>query len=471
VTAIQRNSQHLLHLVNDVLDLSQVESGRMALSQGWADAKQILEEASAVVKSLFDSKGLYLTLEMEEDIPPIFCDRTRIRQVVINLLSNAGRFTPSGGVCIRGRVEKEFLVVSVADTGPGIPEEDQLRIFEPFQQADNSIRRQFGGSGLGLTISKQFIEMHGGKMWLESHAGQGTTFFFSLPLASALGEGQSPHAQNARRALIPGDEFGYRVRTRPSKASVPVLVPRLVVFEKEQGLERLLRRYLENTEILRVDTIMDAVEELNRSPAQALVVNLPPTDEAAEFNSAVQSKIPFGTPVISCWIPGEVEAARQLGVVQYLVKPLTREKLLTILGELPIPGGPRTILVADDEPDELHLFARMLESDPNGYQVLQVTNGKRALNMMRSRHPDLVLLDLVMPVMDGFQVLEVKQKDPAIRDIPVIVISSRDPAGEAITGNTLKVSYNSGFSTTNLLAFIEAVTQIFTSGQTNHRQV
>lgn len=461
IAAIQRSSQHLLALVNDVLDLSQVEAGRMALSKEWVSIKDMLEAAVSVVQGLFNTKGLYLRLEIPNSLPQVFCDQIRIRQVVINLLSNAGRFTAKGGVTVSCRVEKDHLIVSVADTGPGIPQEDQDRIFEPFQQADNSTRRLYGGSGLGLTISKQFVELHGGKMGLTSQPGQGTTFFFTLPLAPALDGEEALAQQRVRRSLLPGDEYGYRIRTRPSKAPPLQVAPRLVVLEKEQALQRLLTRYLPDTEVISAHSLPEAAAALGQSPAQALIVNMPPFED---LPAETLSVAPFGTPVISCWIPGEVEAASQLGVVQYLMKPLTRERLLAVLDGLPaqlgLPGGIKTILVADDEPDELHLFARMLESDSHNYRLLQATNGWRVLEMLRSRKPDLLLLDLIMPVMSGFQVLEEKRLDPEIRDIPVVVISSRDPLGQAVTSNTIRVSHNGGFATSHLLDIIQAVTKI-----------
>jgi CheY-like chemotaxis protein len=433
----------------------------MALSREWVSSTEMIQSAASVVESLFTSKNLYLTLNLQEPLPQVFCDQTRIRQVIINLLSNAGRFTAQGGVVIKGGLEKDSLLISVTDTGPGISEEDQNRIFEPFQQLDNSIRRLYGGSGLGLTISKQFIELHGGKMWLESQRGKGTTFLFSLPLAPSLNQEEARTTQRARRSMIPGDEYGYSLRTRPSRAPVPRLIPRLVVLEKEQSLQRFFTRYLQDSEIIATQTLAEAAAALSLSPAQALVVNLPPSDILSEEIIAIA---PVGTPVISCWIPGEVEAANQLGVIQYLLKPITREKLLSVLEELPVrlqlPDGVKRVMVVDDEPDELHLFARMLESAPQGYQVLQVSSGRRALEMLRRRTTDVILLDLVMPGMNGFQVLEEKQQDPAIRDLPVIVISSRDPLGDAITSNTIRISHSGGFSTNNLLELIQTVAEI-----------
>ena len=461
ISAVQRNSQHLLALVNDVLDLSQVEAGHMALSREWYSVTEMVQAAVAVVQGLFDSKGLYLKVELVNALPPIFCDQMRVRQVIINLLSNAGRFTSQGGVRIGCEVQNDQLILKISDTGPGIRQEDQARIFEPFQQLDNSIRRNYGGSGLGLTICKQFIELHGGKMWLESEPGHSTTFLFTLPLSPSLDQEEALANQRVRRGLIPDDNFGYTLHTRPSKAPVPHLIPRLIVLEKEQSLQRLLRRYLENTEVIATSTLAEAAGAIEGSSARALLINTPPFEDPSMELLAL---VPFGMPVISCWIPGEVDAARQLDVVQYLTKPVTRDKLLDILENLPredfLKDGIRRVLVVDDEPDELHLFVRMLESASHSYQVLQVTNGRRALDAMRNRKPDIVLLDLMMPVMNGFQVLEEMRGDPAIRDIPVIVISSRDPLGEAITSNTIRVSHNGGFSTSHLMEFIRMVSQI-----------
>ncbi len=466
IAAIRRNSQHLANLVNDVLDLSQVEAGRMALTKEWTALPAVIDAAIAAVKPFYESKGLYLRADVPADLPQIFCDGTRIREVIINLLSNAGRFTERGGVEVRCRREAAEIVVCVTDTGPGISEQDQKRIFQPFQQLDASTRRRYGGSGLGLTISKQFIEMHGGRMWVESPAGgpvdgqrpappfgPGTRIAFSLALESPLVVDQ-PSA-TVRRTLTPDDELGFRLRRRASRAHVGAAAPRLVVLEKERTLQRLLTRYLPEVEVTKTRDIDEAVQELSRSPAQALLVNASPLEA---IPPAALTGLPYDTPAVSCWVPGEDEAARRLGVVQYMVKPVAAEKLLEALDSL--QGDIRTVLVVDDEPDELHLFVRMLEADARDYRILQVTSGQRALDMLRTRRPDVMLLDLVMAGLDGFQVLEEKGRDPAIRDIPVIVISSRDPTGDPVVSNTLTVTHGRGLSVRNLLACIQAIGEI-----------
>jgi signal transduction histidine kinase/CheY-like chemotaxis protein len=455
IAAIRRNAQHLSTLVNDVLDLSQVEAGRMALSRERVSLQSTIADAQVVVKGLFESRGLYLRAEVGPDLPLVYCDETRIRQIIINLLSNAGRFTEKGGVILSCRAEGGDVLISVADTGPGIDEKDQKRIFEPFQQADVSTRRRHGGSGLGLTISKQFVEMHGGKMWLESTLGIGTTIHFTLPLDSTAPLLAGDPGSHLRRSLMQDDETGYRLRTRRSQAPPPKVTERLVVVDTELTLQRMLNRYLPGVEVEVAHDLPGAVDALRHSPAQALVINASPFEETP---TTAFSNLPFGTPAITCWLPGGHEAAKRLGVVEYLIKPLSREKLLAKLEGL--GTAIKTVLVVDDEEDELHLFARMLESGDHRYNILQVTTGARALSMLRSRHPDVLLLDLTMPGIDGFQVLEEKRRDPSIRDIPAFIISSRDPAGDPIVSNTLTVTQSAGFSQRNLIACIQALGEI-----------
>ena len=327
ISAIYLNSQHLSRLVDDVLDLSQIDANRMALNKGGASIQTIIDEATLTVKDFLDSKTLTLEVSLPPGLPEIYCDSMRIRQVILNLLSNAGRFTEAGKIGIRVVREEEQLVISVTDTGPGIAPDNLARIFEPFQQLDNSIRRLHGGSGLGLNISKRFIEMHGGKMWLESQLGTGTTFYFSLPLIPTISE-ITP--QNARRWFNTFEQIDYHLRTRTFKAPIPSLIPRLVILEKGKGLQRLLARHLNNYEIVSVVSLADAATELNRSPAHALIVNDLSLDDPIALK-AMLSLFPFGTPTIRCQVPGEDQTSSRMEIVRYLVKPISRESLLAAL--------------------------------------------------------------------------------------------------------------------------------------------
>jgi signal transduction histidine kinase/CheY-like chemotaxis protein len=453
IAAIQRNSQHLATLINDVLDLSQAEAGRMALTREQVHLPQVLESAVAAVRALFDSRKLHLEVEAPTDLPAVFCDGTRIRQVVLNLLSNAGRFTEKGGVRIEACVDGEDVVVSVRDTGPGISPKDQDRIFQPFQQLDDPIRRHHGGSGLGLAISKQLVAMHGGKMWLESDMGRGTTFYFTLPLAKSSSAGVA--GDDLMRWFNP--DYQYETRTRRFRAQFPEPLPRFVLLEKENSLLRWFDRYVDDVDIVTVRDIAQAISALTDSPAQALIINAPSLREVTGSADRLVD-LPYGTPAVSCWVPGEDEAARRLGVVRYLVKPVTREMLLSALEDLDMTV--ESVLLVDDQREVLRLFSRMLSSAENGYRVLRATSGQRALSLLRQRKPDVMLLDLIMPGVDGFQVLQEKSQDPSIRDIPVIVVSSRDPEGDPVVSDRLTVTRSGGIGLHELLDCIQAVTKV-----------
>jgi CheY-like chemotaxis protein len=212
-------------------------------------------------------------------------------------------------------------------------------------------------------------------------------------------------------------------------------------------------------EIIAVRDSDEAIRQLSRSPAQALIVNVPPLEETPMLTSQL-AHLPYDTPAITCWVPGEDDAARRLGIVRYLLKPITRESLLSALEEL--GEDVETVLLVDDEPEALQLFSRMIASARRSYRVLRATSGRRALDLLRERQPDVVLLDLIMPGLDGFHVLYEKGQDPSIREIPVVVVSSRDPAKEPIVSRALTVTRGGGLSVSHLLTCIRAVSEILT---------
>ncbi len=447
LAVVHRNSEHLAALVDDVLDLSQVASGQMALSNEWTTLNDLVDSAVVAVKPLFDAKGLTLETHVPSTLPPVYCDRTRVRQVLLNLLSNAGRFTERGGASVAIQRDGNALAIAVSDTGPGIPADKLSRIFEPFQQADSTIRRKFGGSGLGLSISKKFVELHRGRMWLTSEPHKGTTFYFTLPVQEPAGAGQPGAAQWA----FARDD--YNPRLRQSKAPHPKPLPRFIIVEPSHVLQRLISRYLAGVEVCAAFCIEEAVAELRRSPAHALIINSPRDDKVP----VGMTSLPFPTSIITCWVPGEKEAADSLGVVRYLLKPVKRELLLDAVGEV---GSVTTILIVDDEPEVLQLFGRILTAAGRCYRVLRASDGKRALDILRKRHPDLMLLDMVLPGMDGYAVLQEKARDPLIRDIPVIAITGQDPLGHQHVGNTITIRRSGGMTTKDLLALIRTLSGV-----------
>lgn len=444
---IRRNSQHLSSLIDDVLDLSQIEAGQMTLVKERLNLGEIIEAAAIAVRPLFASKNLYLRLDIPSALPAIFADRTRIREVLLNLLSNAGRFTESGGVEVRAWQEGGDVVVAVKDTGPGIAPEMRDRIFKPFQQLDTSLSRRYGGSGLGLSISRRFVELHGGQMWFESQVGAGTTFYFRLPV-----DPPARHDGSALRWLEPSWEFRERTR-RPAVTPGPV-APRLVLCDPHDTLRRLVERHLEGAEVVTLTSLEQAAEELAREPAQALLVNSSQIEATLEHLAAPEA-LPHGVPAIVCAIPGPYDAAHALGSEDYLVKPVSREQLVAALDRLHLKG--KTVLIVDDEPEAQRLFWRMLASTGRGYRILTAGDGCEALEIARVQLPDVILLDLIMPNMDGFQFLQIKSQDPALAEIPVILISARDPLGQPVTAKSVAITKGGGLSFGQILACLQAL--------------
>jgi CheY-like chemotaxis protein len=355
---------------------------------------------------------------------------------------------------VRAWREDTHIQVSITDSGPGIKPEDQARLFEPFQQLDTSIRRRHGGSGLGVNISKHFVEMHGGRIWMESQLGVGTTFVVSLPIA--LPDPGGGDGGSARRWINPYQE--YVPRTRLRVAPVPEMSARYIVLEQGQVLSRLLRRYLQDAEVVSATTWQTALELAAESPPTAFLVNtaaqptMPWAHDAA--GDVAQNGVPFDTPLFACWLPDD--ASRQLGVQRYLVKPVSGLALFDAVRDV-CPTA-RTILIADDEPDLLRMFRRVLAAAEGEYRVMTAESGVDALALLRETAPDLLILDLIMPGMTGFDLLKEKAQDPALAQIPVIVISSRDPNQQPIVSTQLLVARGGGLSARTLLDCVQALT-------------
>jgi len=452
LTVVHRNSEHLSELIDDILDLSQIEAGRWALTRERVMLQELVAAAVTSVKPLYQSKGLYLRIEFENDIPPVYCDRTRIREVLVNLLSNAGRFTDRGGVVVRCRNDGQQVTVEVEDTGPGIRPEDRERLFQPFEQLDGSIRRRYGGTGLGLSISKAFVELHGGTMSLESELGHGTTVSFTLPIDTPPDIVSGPN-----RWFSPYTE--YQERPKTSRAPLPKAKRRFVVWERGQLLGRILKRYAD-AEIVSVSNLEAAKDTLAQEPCEALLVNDTFDGPLARCFRDTPS-LPYETPIVLCNFPQDAAESGRASIISYLVKPVSRSALNSALNQL--EARPKTVLVVDDDPEALRLFQRMLIAQDPEVRVFRAADGQEALNLMRQERPDVVLLDLVMPTLDGFRVLEIKANDPAICDIPVLIISARDPVGQPILSNGLALIRPGGLSVGQVLRALQALTEIATN--------
>ncbi|MBN1402034.1 MAG: hybrid sensor histidine kinase/response regulator [Anaerolineae bacterium] len=458
VSAIKRNSEHLSQLVDDVLALVETNTEHVRLLIEPVCIADVVHEATQAVQVLYEQKGLMLDVQMPTDLPAVHCDRTRMRQVILNLLGNAGRFTEEGGATISAARDSDMLQISVRDTGPGIDPQRVARIFEPFWQGDPSVRRRYGGTGLGLAISKRFVELHGGRIEVESELGQGTTVSFTLPLANALPLHEL-YAGGSQRWFGPYAQ--YEPRTRPSAAPQLRTQPTFIAVEEGGALGQLMLRYLEGIEMVSVSSLADAEEAANRQGAAAIVVNTANCrdDAGKDAEPGQAERLPnlgFDIPVLHCAVPERYMAVEQLGVQAYLTKPVSREELSTITKRLVPPGG--AVLVADDDAEARQLFGRMLISMERSLVVLDAEDGEETLDMLRERRPDLLLLDLVMPKLDGFAVLAEMAQEPSLCEIPVVIVSARDLIDQPLRVPSLTVTRPGGLSVLDLMRSIQAVT-------------
>ncbi len=450
ISAIQRNAVHLSKLVDDVLDLSKADAGYMKVSLSYASIPDLVAEAAQAVRNLFDSKHLWIRVELEAGLPEVLCDATRIRQVILNLLSNAGRVLESGGVWIRAHEEKNEVVVTIQDTGPGIPEDEVEFLFEPFRQLELAQRTNQGGTGLGLAISRKLVELHGGRMWLEINAGEGACFAFSLPIAAPVKPLAGPGRWLSR-------DFALRRRADGPRRQLPAIDKRVLFIDPEGSLYSSALYHLQDqVELARARSIAEAVVDLQRTTAQMVVLNQSEQARLDDLEAALRS-VPYRLPVVTCSAPDTPSAAAHLGVHGYLVKPISHEDLLAAVAEIDPPV--QSILIVDNEDEAVQLFARMLNGEGRDYTILRASGGVRALELIRSRLPDLVLLDLVMPDMTGFEVLAALKQEPALANVKVIVTSAQDPLGEPVISSRLVLSRASGFTSKELLDAIGVLTQ------------
>jgi len=447
IAAIQRNSQHLTGLINDVLDISQIEAKRMSLRREWGSIRSVIDEAIIAVKPLIESRSLYLQTYIPDELPPMYIDQTRIRQVLLNLVSNAARVTENGGITLLVERLDEELKISVSDTGPGIAREDLPKLFQPFRQLEGGLNRRHSGSGLGLNISRNFIELHKGKIGVESQMGKGSCFWFTLPVYD------KPDQGNSFERWLSSD---YETRLHPTYANPQHILPRVVILEQSSLFYEQAGSLINDIDMEIAHTPEEAMELLSASPCQAIIVRGENERHAREWADKVRDTR-FGTLVATCCLPKEDFLGR-LEVERYLLKPVDHRQLFEVIDSLHRPI--RSILLVDDDSETLQLFTRILTTAPNQYRVLQSTDGQEALNLMRSRKVDLVILDLYMPGMDGFGFLKEKNKEKRWKDIPVVILTAEDPATHPQVVPELTISRSHGLSISEIFRYTLRISKV-----------
>jgi signal transduction histidine kinase/DNA-binding response OmpR family regulator/HAMP domain-containing protein/putative methionine-R-sulfoxide reductase with GAF domain len=416
--AIHNSGQHLLGLINDILDVSKIEAGKMELDFEPVNLREVVKGVMSTAIALVKDKPIELQQSVPDDLPRITADERRVRQVLLNLVSNAAKFTQEGFIRVQARVVDDEVVLSVADSGPGIPDAQQDSIFEPFTQVDGSSTREHGGTGLGLTISHSFVELHGGRMWLESERGEGSTFYFALPI-------EGPPSEQEVADATASDQ-----RLSVVEKSVDYEREKLILcVDDDTGVINLYRRYL-HLRGYRVFGLADSSRALDVAKrlqpyAITLDVMMPQKDGWQVIRELKADPQTRDIPVIICSIISEEERGMSLGAADYLVKPIMEEDLLAALDRLNREPGNHEILVVDDQADDRALLRRIIESQEH-FEVIEAAGGSEAIELVKDLHPHIIILDLMMPEVDGFAVLEAVKSNEVTRSIPVIAVTAKD---------------------------------------------
>jgi len=431
VAQIYRNSRHLLDMIDDILDLSRFEMVGFTLKKEPTNLINLIDEATTIVSNLFEkSEDVTLVVDAAPNLPLLDIDQTRIRQVLLNLLNNAHRFTEVGNVTLTAKQVNNDILVQVQDTGPGISEKDAAAIFTEFYQVDYSLSRSHGGAGLGLAICQRFVDAHDGRIWVESEADVGSTFSFTLPIDMT----KVDHT-NLYRTPLP-------------EPKAKEIQPCLLLVESDPQVSSLVARHLDGYEVIVVEKVEEMAAQAQHHHPLAILYNVQPgqqMDATASLNVTA--------PIIECSLPSQAWMATSLGAKASLTKPIDFEKLAS---QMALLGPIRDILVIDDNPGVCQLVKRRLEGD---HTIHIAYEGRTGLNTMQQARPDLVILDLMMPEMDGFEVIDAMQADPALADVPVILLTATTYIEDTLAqyGNQVKIVQATPWHPAETLTFLKSV--------------
>lgn len=404
LSIVKENSDRLVDLINDMLDISRIESGRIVLKVQPIDLAERVTGAVNTFRAVLDQQGRTIQVDVPKGLPKAAGDPDRIGQVLINFISNAIKYSPEGGaVRVRAEVEDSRVRVGISDEGIGIAPEDQARLFTKFYRVDSSLTREIGGTGLGLSICKSIIELLGGEVGVQSEPGSGSTFWFTLPLASEK-----------------------HVRTPSLEGPLGSPGGRILVVDDNGDVANLIATYLSRRGY-------EVVKALNATEAWELALELEPrvitldvmVDQGAGFGLLERLKGDPRTcdiPVVVLSIICDEGRSERSGCTDYLEKPIDKNRLISVIDGLVGSIASPVVLVTDDDRSIVELLTHTLKQ--RGYAVMAAYDGKEAMAAVARTRPDAILLDIRMPVMDGYEVLEALKTNPATADIPVVIMSA-----------------------------------------------
>ncbi|MCI0848650.1 MAG: response regulator, partial [Chloroflexi bacterium] len=446
--------KHLLSLINDVLDISKIEAGGMDIYLETFPIAPMIQEVVTTIQPLVAKNSNTLEIDCPDSVGSIHADMTKVRQGLFNLLSNSSKFTEQGTISLSVSRDtedgREWVNFSIADTGIGMTEEQMEHLFEAFAQAEASTTRRFGGTGLGLAITRHFCEMMGGKVLVASETGKGSTFTMRLPAV----------------ATEPGQPTGDEDSAPAETVEATPLPNTVLVVDDDANVHDLMQRSLAGQGFNLVRA-MGGQEGLRLAkellPAViTLDVMMPGMDGWAVLSALKADPDLADIPVIMVTIVDQKNLGYALGAAEYLTKPIDRGRLLSVLNKYKQDTTNGPVLVVDDDPAVREMVRRMLQKE--GWEVALAENGRIALDMLDETAPSLILLDLMMPEMDGFEFIEELRRDDRWKRLPVVVVTAKDITAEdrqRLNGYVEKVVQKGSYSAESLLTELRGLVTAF----------
>jgi adenylate cyclase len=443
---VLRAGRHLLNLINDILDLSKIEAGKMDLTLESVAIRPVVDEMLGTARPLAEQNKNALELDCSDEIGSVHADNMRLRQILLNLLSNACKFTKAGAVRLRvaraSEAGRGWVEFAVSDTGIGMTEEQLGRLFQEFTQADASTTRQFGGTGLGLAISRKLCRLMGGDITVTSVLGKGSTFTVRLPAEAETVLAAAPSAP-----AVPAQD-GARGT--------------VLVIDDDPTARELIAAHLASTGFA-IETAANGVDGLKkvralRPTAITLDIMMPDIDGWTVLAALKGDPVLADIPVVIVTIVDEQRRGIALGAAGYMTKPIDRDRLVAILSRYQHAIEPSTVLVVEDDEEQRRLVRELLGA--RGWVVREAANGRLALNALKEGLPDILLLDLMMPEMDGFELVAALQANPAWRDIPVVVVTALDLTAEdcrRLNGGVEQILSKSAHAPAELMKRVDAL--------------
>ncbi len=490
VSNILTSGKHLLGLINDILDLSKVEAGKMELQYEEFNVSDAINEVKTVTAPLAAKKNIVLETKIEPGLTTIMADKGMIKQVLYNLISNAIKFTPEkGSITINGQRMGDMAQIEVKDSGIGISKDDQKKLFQSFVQLDASNAREYGGTGLGLVLVKRFVEQHGGEVRLQSEPGKGSSFIFTIPIEGKI---KAPGAKAGTE--VPAVKETVAAEAKAGTATMPE-VPAVKETVTEEDLEPIEIPSIADPEGATGDEPLILVVEDDKNASELLIITLTkagyravPAYTGKEALALVDKMEPFAItldimlpgmdgwelldrlknnpntchiPVIVISMVDNKEIGFAMGVVDYFVKPVEKSVLLASLDNLKkaLKVEGLKVLLVDDEPNVVEMLSAMIE--PHGYGVIRAYGGQEGIDKALSEHPDVLILDLMMPIVSGFDVVSALKSNPGTKDIPIIICTAKELTNDDIkmlTNDVVSIMRKGRFTADDILDEIKKIT-------------